>query len=238
MSIASYESGGRVCVLGYEPSVFGPLPFAAQSTFAGDIDGALKKAERSVNKQLIERAAEDLVVRSRARDQNAIAILTLIGQNAARGVPRAIETLRAVQAYTAAHPYRQFVFGSDAPPAPPPNTRFVREAVGHLSSREPARRQAAEVMLPEVCRANQDAAVLVLWRGALLDSARIKRLMAALEPADRKAFARGARRPERVSASPAELYGAAVSKARRIQLFSEPNSKAGVLGSSIGWELD
>jgi hypothetical protein len=61
-----------------------------------------------------EAAAAQLVERSRQGDQNATAMLTAIGVNAKKGVPRAISAKKAVLAYMASHPAKNPVsFGAE-----------------------------------------------------------------------------------------------------------------------------
>jgi hypothetical protein len=62
---------------------------------------------------IVAETAASLVRRSRAGDQNATAMLYRIGEEARKGVQRAVQAFQAVQEYLDSHPAEPFVLGSE-----------------------------------------------------------------------------------------------------------------------------
>lgn len=52
-------------------------------------------------------AAANLVIRSRQGDQNAVAMIAMVRENANRGVKKAQDTYRLIESYVKSHPYTE-----------------------------------------------------------------------------------------------------------------------------------
>lgn len=262
MKAAAYIKEGRVCVLGVESTPFGPVPFAvgvsldagaevppdgpinlSVDTHSESVKLALSKADRkvisTVAKQTIELAAEDLVERARAGDQNAMAILTEIGRNAARQYPRAMKALQACQAYIRGNPERVRISGEPTSSS----TALARAVRTELKNPdEDQRRLAVVILIPALALENPNAAMVSLADGDTLlgkpGAKRIKDLMAEVPPNARRAFRKGIENPEALATSKAQKLGAVVGRAWRLQRFRLPETPASTLSPDVGWELD
>jgi len=263
MKAAAYVKEGRVCILGVESTPFGPVPFAVgvsldagaevpadgpisltSDTHSESVKLALSKADRKVSnivaKQTIELAAEDLVERARAGDQNAMGILTEIGQNAARQFPRAVRALQACQSYIRRNPERAR-FSGEPSVASTALARVVKTQLKNPD--EDQRRLAVVILIPALALENPCAAVVSLADGdtllGKLGLKRIKDLMSEVPPGPaRRAFRRGIENPNALATSKAQKLGAVVGRAWRLQRFRLPDSPASTLSSDVGWELD
>lgn len=119
---SAYVYQGRLCILGICESGLGPVPFAVSEGVEGVDDGpvdigtelaeplskAMQKCQEqvqaSVNVGKQKLAVESLVTRSRQGDQNAMAILVGIGENARKGVKRAQQSFKIARSFIHRNP--------------------------------------------------------------------------------------------------------------------------------------
>lgn len=132
---SAYIHRERLCVIGVTEHRLGPIPFGVSVKLdspeaEGPVDlnkepsGVLKKAldeaEVLIREKLqegsLELAAENLVLRSRQGDQNAMATLSAVRINAKKGVPKAQHALTVIKRFIKDNPSKQppTVFGLDA----------------------------------------------------------------------------------------------------------------------------
>jgi hypothetical protein len=123
LEYAAFIEKQRLCIIGLQSTPFGPVPFSVNSEISeqvpnGAIDlseqqtpsveNALKSAKGSVvnqlEKQKIKVGAQQMIIRSRAGDQNAMGTLTMIAQNAKKGSPRAIYAFECCKIYIKSNP--------------------------------------------------------------------------------------------------------------------------------------
>jgi hypothetical protein len=197
-------------------------------------------------------ASEDLVIRARAGDQVAIATIALVGQNADRGLARAIKSRRFIRQAISKIPLR----------AVDP----VFSPFGDLSALHPKReaklaRRFAEVVVgadgPEPYAAN----VMMLlpttgWRGvvmlangpSLLNSGRARALALGFANShERNAFCLARRHAGKVDSEArarmpvtiqkAMQLGDAFGLAQKIQAVRLPGSRISDYDPNTGWEL-
>lgn len=124
MHASAYVQDGRLYVMGVKSTPIGTVPFSYQGAVDGSVpDGpidlfskehpetvlkAVEEAKRpimsAVAGEAMKMGAESLVERSRSGDQNAMAILTLVAENAEKGNKRAKHALKLVKDYIGKHP--------------------------------------------------------------------------------------------------------------------------------------
>lgn len=120
---SAFVAKGRLCILGVADTSMGPMPLASYADIAGDaedgpigedapanvktaLDSALEPMQAKLSQATMMAGAESLVLRARSNDQNAKAILDLIGQEAKAGDERAQVAAKMVQDYCEKHPYQ------------------------------------------------------------------------------------------------------------------------------------
>ena len=120
---AAFIEKQRLCIIGLQSTPFGPVPFSVNTEISKQapngvinlsqqqtpiVENALKSVEKSVMNQLEKRkikvGAQQMIIRSRAGDQNAMGTLTMIAQNAKNGSPRAIYAYECCKIYLNANP--------------------------------------------------------------------------------------------------------------------------------------
>jgi hypothetical protein len=185
--------------------------------------------------------AKQLVDRARAGDQNAMAILQKVGENARARDPKAQEGARHVLAYAQKNPVRS---------AYDPR---ASQALGIL--KEPSNPDEAIldvlVALPDLPDSSGaiSAACVILSRGRPWNKARVHGLDSLLTPPAKEPFRYAfdhALDPEALASARAqcdpELFGYlcaghVVGLARKLQLMRLPHIPLAALCMGIGWEL-
>src|ERR1700690_838147 len=185
--------------------------------------------------------AAQLVERARAGDQNAMAMLQMVGDNARAGSPKAKSGFGAVQRYIADHP------------APLSNWEEGAQIIGVLKNGDNSDEDVFETLLslPRYQDSNLiQTACVVLSMGPNWDNPRVHALDGLLEPQSppQSAFRMGlenAGEPVIKTASrqmPPEpegylCAGHCIGMARKIQIMRDPSSPVGILCKGVEWEL-
>lgn len=120
---SAHVKGGRLCILGLHECALGPIPFAYSVEVAGMSDGpvdfgaddlpdvlsqAIDKSKKPmlgiIEREKMRVAAESLVERARAGDQNAMAMISAVREQASKGSKRARKSVKLLQQYIDANP--------------------------------------------------------------------------------------------------------------------------------------
>jgi ElaB/YqjD/DUF883 family membrane-anchored ribosome-binding protein len=134
---SAFVARGRLCILGVADTTCGPVPLASYADISGDsedgpvgedapenvkaaLDTAIAPMQKQLARATMQAGAESLVLRARARDQNAMAILALIGEQAREGNERARVAAKLVEDYCRAHPDTVVTIGEDGDDASHP----------------------------------------------------------------------------------------------------------------------
>jgi hypothetical protein len=261
---SAYVKGGRFFILGLSDSDRGPIPFAwhcdcdapdgpvniGAEGLNPNIEAALDEAHEAITSKVeIERmrlVAAELVDRARDGDQNAMALLQRVGENARKGVPRAQVAFSLCQEYMNTHGPN--TFGAER--------TQVRGLLGTVSNAIKVRKEPLEystalhALLPGILTIvdPSDAAVIIANGPQLYgkDNARLTAILAAFPTEDeRKAFTAGASTDhvnialQKVShpLKPACAIGYIVGLARRIQLVRLPETPISAFSKDVAWEL-
>lgn len=180
--------------------------------------------------------AKDLVERSRLGDQNAVAILILVGKEAANGVLKAQVAKTAVENYIKAHPAASI--GADAPKPVPPNV--LQDA---WKAESPAALVTCLLVLAN-CDAGSNAGSTLLCKKMLISVEHLHVLSEVFksEPL-KKVFMYGVKFPNAqmaVALPPSGVYaylvGQMVGRAVRIQWAIKGSLTP--LCPMVGWELE
>lgn len=186
--------------------------------------------------------AEQLVERARAGDQNAMAMLQMVGENARKGSPKAKTAQAAVTRYIADHP------------APISNWEEGASIIGVLKNPDNSDEDVFETLLalPRFEDSNLiQTACVVLSMGRDWDNPRVHALDGLLEPSapPQVTFRMGlenAGEPAVIKPTmrrlPPELAGYlcaghCIGMARKIQIMRDPSSPVGILCKGVEWEL-
>lgn len=263
-SASAYVKGGRFFILGLTDSDHGPIPFAwhcdcdapdgpvsiGAEGLNPNVEAALDQAHEAITSKVeLERmrlVAAELVDRARDGDQNAMALLQRVGENARRGVPRAQVAFSLCQEYMNTHGPN--TFGAER--------RQVRGLLGTVSNAIKTRAEPLEyssalhALLPGILSVvdPSDAAVIIANGPQLYgkDNERLSAILAAFPTDDeRKAFTSGAstdyveKALQKVTPplKPACAIGYIVGLARRIQLVRLPETPISAFSKDVAWEL-
>jgi hypothetical protein len=126
----AYVNEGKLYVLGTDRSEYGVIPFGhiepcdspdTAVDMAGElapevkqaIDDAQRKIMNRLERQKMKIVGEELVLRTRAGDQVAMALLTSIGENARKGNARAKYSMQIIEDYNRKHPEAKSRIGAD-----------------------------------------------------------------------------------------------------------------------------
>jgi hypothetical protein len=184
--------------------------------------------------------AEQLVERARAGDQNAMAILAMVGANARKGVPKAKSALCAVDLYIKDHP------------VPLSNWAEGAEVIGILKNPDNPDEGLLDTLLTlpeyEDARLVHTAAV-VMSLGRPWTKPRIHNLDAQMSHEERRPFRFGienagdARKMGQAMQGIDEnlagflCAGHVIGMARKIQMIRRPEIPVGILCKDVEWEL-
>ena len=242
MNASAYVQGNRLCILGIYQSPWGAIPFShacpceaenGQIDFGKDVNpnvqAAIDDSQRAimskVEKEKIRLAAEELVDRTRAGDQNAAAMMVMVKRNAAEGFPRAEFTLECMNRYARS---ATRIMGETS------STALAKE----ITSDQPVHVQTAlNGILPAV---NGLRASVILSNGPHLDKKRVNGMIAQMDDDEKREFVMGFKNWKSNTAinSIAGKIGKCVGYARAIQRVRDPNTSISVLSDAAAWELD
>jgi hypothetical protein len=196
-------------------------------------------------------AAVELVVRSRAGDQVAMAMIAEMRRAALKGNRRAANGLRLVREYIQKHPYENTGFGFDRlPQRRPVNPTLRAQFLACLkNAKEYVRGMLG--LVPKLGPEHLNFASAALANSVnLLPSAgktspRVSAIGDSLTPEDKKAYVYGMQtfrgNPKLANMTGTQLdaflAGAAVGLARAIQTVRLPDAPIGPLSPMAAWEL-
>lgn len=261
MNLRAYVVGRRLCVIGVEDTSMGPIPLAAYVDLQEDVpqgivtddsppilQRALAHAETRMDenfeeKQLIA-AITSVVSRARDGDQNAMAILALMGKRAREGNPKALVVSRIVRRHISSTPSDTVEIGQEeAKPAIQSNP--VLSAI--VAHRDNGYAVALAIHLPKAPRTF--ATVMTLAHGPILSSGLIMETASHLDDEQDTLFLDGVKRcnDDRrlfMQAKQLEeddacilLAGRLVGMARTVQAVGRAKMSEKAFGPDIAWEL-
>jgi hypothetical protein len=258
----AYCKDNRLCVVGMHESKLGSVPFSTSVRVEGEVqDGpidlskelapeverALDRSEQpiaaNIESELMRMTAEDLVIRTRAGEQNAAALILEIGKNAKRGNQRALRSKRLIEEAISNIPLRPMSVVPALHRESRPAKHFARIVVG-AEGPEPYGAQVM-TMLPLL----GIRGVIMLANGpTLIKSGRARAIAQSYPTAtERHAFclarryAGQANPAERSTLHPrlqnAMMVGDCFGIAQKIQALRLPDSRISDFDPAVGWEL-
>jgi hypothetical protein len=255
LSAAAYVQEKRLCIIGIYDSAWGPIPFShgcACETEDGPIDvgmdqpivvtQAIDESQKvimaNIEREKMRLAAEELVDRTRAGDQNAAATMILVRQNAQKGKGRAIASLKMMLKY--AQSKDSTIHGEASTHPAKPNAKVIRVLDQELNTGTcPLRyRSAIMTMLPSLSMLEGS---VTLSNGPSLDKDRIAVVIEKMEPEEQKHFVTGFKNWRNTSIKTDDAnyrLGRIFGLARSIQLVRLPTTPIAILSKAAGLELD
>jgi hypothetical protein len=242
MNASAYVQDNRLCIIGICTTPIGAIPFShaiaceaenGPVDFGAELPEAVRIAiansqgviSKKVEQEKIRLAAEEIVDRINAGDQNARALMLAAVQNAKRGYPRAIFSVKCMMRY-GKNPSR--MMGETT------STALAKE----IASDQPLHVQTALNGILPGMRTIQ--AVVTLANGPELDNTRITSMVNGLSNDEKRDFASGFKTWKDKSnvKTMGERIGKCVGYARAIQLVRKPNTSISVLSNDAAWELE
>jgi hypothetical protein len=155
----------------------------------------------------LDNAAESLVKRARLGDQNAMAIIDLVGKNAKKGVPAAIQARKLIASYIQSHPVdgHTVINGESS----------VSRAAAHIANGQTVTHKS---VVGALARFSTDPE-----RGAFLHGMRFPKKHTPREYGSKVELAHRA--------------GRAMALAGKIQNVRQPGSRISAFDPVVGWEL-
>ena len=223
---SAYVKDGRLVVLGVAQLRVGPVPFSydcpvPDGTPEGPLDmnakgsepleECLTKAEVAIKKRIqkgaIKVGAENLVLRSRQGDQNAMAMLIAVRKSARQGSPKARVALKVIREYIEDHPPTETCeFGYEA-------KRAVSNALVKHVDNEPEQYSFGVLnLLPFL---DDEKGIVLIANGPLLDSYLIGLVRECLSEREQRHFDLGI--SGKVTSSKACRLGNLFMRARELQ---------------------
>lgn len=255
MSASAYVQAKRLCILGIFESPWGPIPFSHAEACdtedgpveVGDnlppvvtaaIDQSQKIIMQNIQQQQIRLAAEELVDRTRAGDQNAAGLMIMIRENAKKGNPRAILSMKYMLKYGKS---KDSAFrGEVSSPEPRiSNAKVIRVLTRELAEDNPLKfRSAVIAMLPSLTMLEGG---VTLSNGPDLDKDRIEAVLDKMNENDKKSFMIGFKDWRNTSIKTDDVnyrLGRIFGLARTLQLVRLPQTPISTLSKAAGLELD
>jgi hypothetical protein len=258
----AYCKDNRLCIVGMHESKFGSVPFSTSMRVEGEVsDGpvdlskdlapeverAIERSEQpiaqNIENELMRMTAEDLVIRTRAGEQNSAALLLEIGKNAKRGNRRALRSKQLIEEAIANIPLRTLSVVPAVHRESVPAKHFARIVVG-ADGPEPYGAQVMTLLPVLGIRG-----VVMLANGPTLIKSGRARAIAQSYPtaSERHAFCLARRHAgsacpsERAQLHPrlqnAMMVGDCFGIAQKIQELRLPNSSISAFDPAVGWEL-
>lgn len=228
LQLFAHVSKGKMCMSGVCKTPFGIFPVVktlpvhpmapSGPVVAGESLSMLLNQPIAEGSQMLQieageralkLAAESLVKRARAGDQNAMGLINMVGKNAKRGIPRAVLSAKAIEEYIRSHPVDS-PFGSDAP-------TVMHEVTTMLANSAPLSTARIEGFSSTFGTDDEEE----LFRYAIHNH-HDRNLVDEVPDDWGKKIAQ---------------FGQAVGRARAIQIARLPRSPLGVLGPDVGWEF-
>ena len=238
---SAYVKQGRLIVIGVAQLKVGPVPFTydcqvPEGTPEGPIDindenpaleECLTEAEQAIKKRIgigaLKVGAENLVLRARQGDQNAMAMLIAVRKNAKDGVPKARAAMRAIKEYIEDHPPTESCqFGHEA-------KREVATALAkHVENDNPTHyAMAVLTLLPHI---DERQAYVLVANGPLVTNNLLELVSSGLTDRQKTQFIAGFK--GKPIPSKANQLGEVFRKARELQA-----ARRGQFDEVIAYEL-
>lgn len=192
----------------------------------------------------IKEGAAQLVERARLGDQNAMALMKQIGENAKKKQPRALKAYTELMRYIKANPVtKTMAFGEEM------TEESELDSIAHdIHSSFGASEDYCEVVfskVPDLALRNINKAIVCLANGPSLlpDDNHFKQVRESLSPEDEKAFMLGYKHGVKELDDVEEKYhcpfllGHVLGTARRIQAVRLPKVPVSILSPQVGMEL-
>lgn len=244
-----FVKSNRLIVMGVADLKSGPVPFSYSTTLetpveegpidfgadelAPEIETALLKGQDKIKKVIdIERiklGAEELVIRSRQGDQNAMAILGAISQNAKAGNKKAQLAFNTVRSYIRSHPPTSD-FAGDSTDAEAnlrkievlarPNPDVFRNAIAY------------QIFTPSL---PIEKAIVMVANGPKIDTGFVQKI---LSPYPNPEIVEGIKHcKSQVSKRPDFRAGQIIGRAQRLQKVRDPFESFKPMCAVMAWEL-
>lgn len=266
---SGYVHKDRLCLIGVVNTSNGIIPFAHHcqleesvpdgpvnigsdelpAVIAKAVDNSTHAIQTRIDKERLKLVIENLVERARLCDQNAVAILVQIRENAKKGIPRALDAYAACRKYIKLHPVtdKSFFAGEPAPALEMPSP--IRLLSTNLAKSPNENHYAAIVaaFVPNTGTSIQSVenTATVLANGPVITEEMIKRIVGMIDK--KEIFFIGLTCDEdkakelAVKVSPdgrkALQLGYAVGLARKLQDLRNPDSLISNFSKDIAWEL-
>lgn len=196
----------------------------------------------------IENAARDVVERTRAGDQVAMALLARVRDNAKSGDPKARKSLKAIERYIRKHPPRpNHLFadvGRDVPSVGPVSDITQPGSSEHSAAKALWLNPTPAIVLKAIPCCGFWAGAVALKHGPRLDSARIHEISEAAPEEARPALQNAIRFWRKKAPDDANdvqeqswLIGRIIGLARCLQRLQLPSVPISSLCPIAGWEL-
>jgi hypothetical protein len=210
----------------------GPIDFGAEE-LPPEIEAALMKGQGKIKRVIdIERVklgAEELVIRSRQGDQNAMAILGAISQNAKGGNKRAQLAFKAVHNYIRSHP-PSADFAGDSTDVE--NNMRKIETLARPSEDIFKNAIAYQIFTPSL---PMEKAVVIVANGPKIDTQLVQKI---LSPYPNPEVIEGIRHcRSQVSKRPDFRAGQILGRAQKLQTVREPFESFKPMCPVMAWEL-
>lgn len=224
---SAYVKQGRLIVIGVAQLKIGPVPFTydcpvPEGTPEGPLDmngdhgealeECLATAETAIHRKIKEGAvkvgAENLVLRARQGDQNAMAMLMAVRDSAKKGVPKAKVALKAIKEYIEDHPpTEECQFGSET------QKNVTTALAQHVENDNPLHYAIGVITL--LPYAEVDRAAVLIANGPLITSNLLQLICSSLSEREQVLFYKGYQNSG--SSAKAAMFGRIFRKARELQ---------------------
>jgi hypothetical protein len=203
--------------------------------------------QTAVNKQKLKMVVENLIERSRLRDQNATAMLIQIRKNAALGVPRAKAAFTACKEYLRLHPIDESSFEGDEDISLPERPSQLRLLGTSLSQTPSLDHYAAVIVALYLGDSFQDCenVAAIIADGPEVTAETVKKILAMIN--EKRLFIVGLKSDENTVMNAAAQtgyegkkalqLGYAVGLGKRLQMVRKPDSIIAKFSEDAAWEL-
>jgi hypothetical protein len=206
---------------------------------------AKPEIQSKINGKKLKLIVENLIERSRLRDQNAIAMLIQIRKNAALGVPRASAAFVACKEYLKTHPIEDTFEGDDDVPLAEKPSQLKLLGAGLITPN--LDQYAATIVALYLGDSFQDSenVATILANGPEITAEGVKKILDMIGP--KKLFLIGLKSDENTVAYEASKteydgkkalqLGYAVGLGKRLQMVRKPESVIARFSEDAAWEL-
>jgi len=239
----AYIQDNHLCVMGIQQTPSGPVPFACVSAIEGEeckdgpvdvsaqlspgVEKAMQevhaKALDDVRGKLMQTKVRDIVLRSRAGDQNAIATIIECRKAAEHGVARARVAFGMLTRYIKQHPIsKRAVFGEEKP---------IVALATNITAPSELHYGAAVTGLT-----NDKSAIVVLANGPEITEEKISVCCQACPQSQQQAFTAGFGGDRTALATRSGMVGYILRLAQKVQQVRKPKSDLRAFSPIVAWE--